>query len=102
VCRRITIVFDLNGVLIRAKADAERAAGVPHPFDPRPGLRHLLSLWPHFRLALFTSATAATVQRRLADLDALLWADQLRAVRVLAPRTAVVRHDCSCAQIRRN
>ena len=59
-------MFDLNGVLIRAKSEADRQRKGLHTFAPRPGLRHLLSLWPHFRLGVFTSATEATVIKRLA------------------------------------
>jgi hypothetical protein len=95
---RITILFDLNGVLIRAKSAELEAKGVwQHPFEARRGVKHLLSLWPQFRLGLFTSATAKTAQNRLNLLDALLWADPktsvrpphlrpFRAILIMAPR----------------
>ena len=82
---RVTVLFDLNGVLVKAKSAEERAAGVVHAFEARRGVRHLVSLWPHFRLGLFTSATERTAQARLRKLDALLWRDPLTAVRCGAP-----------------
>ena len=84
--RRTTVLFDLNGVLIRIKHEHERQSRqgwLPHPFDPRPGLKHLVSLWPQFRLGLFTSVTQQTVERRLAEIEAYLWGDPLFAVRLL-------------------
>jgi hypothetical protein len=108
---RITILFDLNGVLIRAKSAELEAKGVrQHPFEARRGVKHLLSLWPQFRLGLFTSATAKTAQNRLNLLDALLWADPktsvrpphlrtFRAILIVAPRFFMKRRAsniCSC------
>jgi hypothetical protein len=78
--RRITILFDLNGVLIRAKSERERQRASLQPYEARPGLEHLLSLRPHFRLGLFTSATTATANKRLRDIDATLWSDPIRCV----------------------
>ena len=101
--RRLTVLFDLNGVLVRVRTDAERAArhkGL-HPFEARPGVRHLVSLWPRCRLGLCTSATAATAAQRLKSLEELLWADPLRAVRLaLYDEVYGLDDDCCCGLTR--
>lgn len=81
VCRRLTVLFDINGVLIRAKSVKERKQKGLHVFDPRPGLQHLLSLWPHCTLGLFTSATLPTMGSRRCSLLHHLWHDPAAAVR---------------------
>jgi hypothetical protein len=78
---RVTVLFDLNGVLIRAKdrsMSGPYTAGILHPLDVRPGIEHLLSLLPHVRLGVYTSATLPTVQKRLAGLEDALWGDEKR------------------------
>lgn len=73
---RPTILFDLNGVLIQprifveekmALAQGKKAAG-EMSCCPRPGLRHLASLCPYFRIGLYTSARFASVQPRADEL----------------------------------
>lgn len=63
-----------------------------HAFEARTGVRHLLSLWPHFRLGLFTSATERTALTRLRKLEELLWGDPLTAVCVSAILSSAVNN----------
>lgn len=65
---RPTVLFDLNGVLIQARQASERHPGRLHPFVPRSGLEHLLSLRPFFRIGLYTSATEPTLRSRVATI----------------------------------
>lgn len=83
---RPTILFDLNGVLIQARRGSNPAddpAHIPgrlHGFVPRPGLKHLLSLRPFFRLGLYTSATHSTSCQRLQSITETLASDQILQV----------------------
>lgn len=80
---RPTLLFDLNGVLIQAKRgtnpehDPVHVPGQLPPFFPRPGLVHLLSLRPFFRLGLYTSASAKTCSTRAASIMDHLRSDPL-------------------------
>lgn len=75
---RPTLLFDLNGVLIQAKRgsnpadEPEFVPGKLPPFVPRPGLVHLLSLRPFFRLGLYTSASETTARNRLVSITKAL------------------------------
>ena len=78
----------MNGVLIQAKKgtnpedDPVHVPGQLPPFVPRPGLKHLLSLRPFFRLGVYTSASAPTSRKRLASISHSLASDDIVQVSI--------------------
>jgi hypothetical protein len=70
----ITLLFDLNGMLIQSRGEEHRNAARPAaaPFEPRPGLKHVLPLLARFRVGLYTSSTTRTVKKRITALVAWL------------------------------
>eukprot|EP00892_Ulva_mutabilis_P011178 jgi/Ulvmu1/8432/UM043_0010.1 len=66
--RKPTILFDLNGVLLQNRVFIEEKAKQGIPVHPRPGLRHLASLYPHFRVGLYTSARHGSVELRVRNI----------------------------------
>lgn len=44
-------------------------------FVPRAGLQHLVSLLPHFRLVLYSSAMQKTLTKRISEIEAYLARD---------------------------
>lgn len=86
---RILLLFDLNGVLVVKT----RRAGVPGgTLTVRPGIGHLVSLLPHFRLGVYTSATRPTAQRAIAAVEQALSVAQTQRLRALGYRTPGAPH----------
>jgi hypothetical protein len=80
---KVTLLFDLNGVLIQSKCRGKDGRGYVglQPFVPRPGVEHLVSLLPHFRLGLFTSASFKTVSARIDQIQECIFGNPILAVR---------------------
>lgn len=83
---RPTILFDLNGVLLQSRVFIEEKKsknGIP--VFARPGLRHLASLYPYFRIGLYTSARVFSVQPRVQAIWNVLCKDQPVKVALCSP-----------------
>lgn len=83
----ITLLFDLNGMLVQLPKENQTAEKTP--FRPRPGFQHVLSLLPHFRLGLYTSCFSRTMNTRAAKM--LEWLRSQPELKVLS------RSVCSAA-----
>jgi hypothetical protein len=52
-------------------------------FVARPGLRHIVTLLPHFRLGVFTSVPQDRMRARVRQIEDYLWRDCGLAVRLV-------------------
>ncbi|MEW5308877.1 MAG: hypothetical protein WDW38_000801 [Sanguina aurantia] len=84
----LTILFDLNGVLVTERGDGG-GGRLRREFNARPNVAELVRLLPRFRLGVFSSATQATVDRGLESVLEAVWQahGQSKVAGFVCPRT---------------